>query len=304
MRKVSTVSSGSQSPVSSNAFWPASTSFHATALPCLAAAASRTSLAAGQMSTPVPSPSMKGMIGWSVTWRAPSGPWVMRSDMRRQPTGTPPGHRQSGRPARTGVGRAPVEVRAQSRPRAAVDLARRARPVERVEVEPGYAGVQQLLAELGGAGHTLVADGLGSAPPVGRLEALDHPAGHRRAHRPPCGAPSSARSTGMIPGSTGLSTPRSARSATRPMYSEASKKNWVTAKSARASLAARWSRSVARSAESGWPAGWAATPTENPPMAGPARPARRRAASSPGPSSGSVGGSPPRAIRFSTPALR
>jgi hypothetical protein len=53
----------------------------ATVLPCLAAAASRTSLAAGQMSTPVPSPSMNGMIGLSVTWRAPSGPWVMRSGM-------------------------------------------------------------------------------------------------------------------------------------------------------------------------------------------------------------------------------
>ena len=51
----------------------------------------------------------------------------------------------------------------------------------------------------------------------------------------------------MIPGSTGLSTPRSARSSTRPVYSSASKKNWVTAKSASASLAARWSRSLDRS---------------------------------------------------------
>ena len=56
-------SSGSQSPVSLNAFSPASTSRHSIVLPCLAAAASSTSLAAGQMSTPVPSPSMKGMIG-------------------------------------------------------------------------------------------------------------------------------------------------------------------------------------------------------------------------------------------------
>ena len=66
-RKVSTVSSGSQLPVSSKAFWPARTSFQATLWPCLAAAASRTSLAAGQMSTPVPSPSMKGMMGSSGT---------------------------------------------------------------------------------------------------------------------------------------------------------------------------------------------------------------------------------------------
>ena len=62
-RNASTVSSGSQSPVSSNAFWPASTSFHSIVLPCFAAAASSTSCAAGQMSTPVPSPSMNGMIG-------------------------------------------------------------------------------------------------------------------------------------------------------------------------------------------------------------------------------------------------
>ena len=80
-RKVSTVSSGSQLPVSSNAFWPARTSFQATVWPCLAAAASRTSLAAGQMSTPVPSPSMKGMMGSSGTCSVPSSPMRMRSAM-------------------------------------------------------------------------------------------------------------------------------------------------------------------------------------------------------------------------------
>ena len=52
------VSSGSQLPVTRNAFSPARTSFQATRLPCLAAAASSTSWVAGQMSTPVPSPSM------------------------------------------------------------------------------------------------------------------------------------------------------------------------------------------------------------------------------------------------------
>ena len=66
------VSSGSQLPVSLKAFSPASTSFQAIDLPCLAAAASRTSFAAGQMSTPVPSPSMKGMMGSSETARVPS----------------------------------------------------------------------------------------------------------------------------------------------------------------------------------------------------------------------------------------
>ena len=80
-RKASTVSSGSQLPVSSNAFWPARTSFQAILWPCLAAAASRTSLAAGQMSTPVPSPSMKGMMGSSGTSRVPSSPMRMRSAM-------------------------------------------------------------------------------------------------------------------------------------------------------------------------------------------------------------------------------
>ena len=43
-----------------------------------------------------------------------------------------------------------------------------------------------------------------------------------------------------------MSTPRSRRSATRPSYSDASKKNCVTPKSASASLAARKSRSLAQ----------------------------------------------------------
>ncbi len=80
--KVSTVSSGSQLPVSSKAFWPASTSFHAIFLPCLAAAASMTFWAAGQMSTPVPSPSMKGMMGSSETCSVPSAAVVIFSGIR------------------------------------------------------------------------------------------------------------------------------------------------------------------------------------------------------------------------------
>ena len=81
--KVSTVSCGSQSPVSLKAFSPARTSFHAILRPCFAAAASRTCLAAGQMSTPVPSPSMKGMIGSSETFRVPSALAVILSAMAR-----------------------------------------------------------------------------------------------------------------------------------------------------------------------------------------------------------------------------
>ena len=86
-RKASTVASGSQSPVSLKAFSPARTSFQETLLPCLAAAASRTSLAAGQMSTPVPSPSMKGMIGSSETFRVPSAAAVIFSAMAGEATG-------------------------------------------------------------------------------------------------------------------------------------------------------------------------------------------------------------------------
>src|SRR5690242_4938599 len=71
-RNAATVSSGSQEPVALKAFSPASTSFQAIDLPCFAAAASITSCAAGQMSTPVPSPSTKGMIGSSGTDSVPS----------------------------------------------------------------------------------------------------------------------------------------------------------------------------------------------------------------------------------------
>ncbi len=110
--------------------------------------------------------------------------------------------------------------------------------------------------------------------------------------------------TGMMPGSTGLANPRSARPARSERYSAASKKNWVTAKSARASFSASRSRSATRSDEVGWPAGWAATPMENPPTARASSTSSSAWASSPGPSDGSSGGSPPSAIRFSTPALR
>ena len=73
--------------------------------------------------------------------------------------------------------------------------------------------------------------------------------------------------TGRIPGRTGVRTPRASRSASNPSYSAASKKNWVIPKSAISNFAARKSRSLSVLAERGCPAGWAATPTENPPMA-------------------------------------
>src|SRR5439155_19215203 len=76
-RKASTVSSGSQLPVSSKAIWPASTSFQAMRLPCFEAAASKTRTAARQMSGPVPSPSMNGMMGSSGTFSWPSASVIL-----------------------------------------------------------------------------------------------------------------------------------------------------------------------------------------------------------------------------------
>src|SRR5436190_9284945 len=85
--KVLTVSSGSQLPVWLKAFSPARTSRHAIDLPCFLAAASITSWAAGQISTPVPSPSMNGMMGSSETLRTPSLDMVILSAMAGEPTG-------------------------------------------------------------------------------------------------------------------------------------------------------------------------------------------------------------------------
>src|SRR6185503_16900760 len=74
LRHASTVSSGSQLPVWLNAFSPASTSIQwILRLPpyAFATAASSTRTDARQMSGPVPSPSIKGIIGLSGTTRRP-----------------------------------------------------------------------------------------------------------------------------------------------------------------------------------------------------------------------------------------
>ncbi len=71
LRNVSSVSSGSQFPDCLNDFSPASTSRHAIRRrPAYAfsTAASKTRTLARQMSGPVPSPSMNGMMGWSGTF--------------------------------------------------------------------------------------------------------------------------------------------------------------------------------------------------------------------------------------------
>src|SRR5712692_8049892 len=126
--KVATVSSGSQLPVSRYAFSPASTSLHAMVLPCFFAEASRTAFAAGQISTPVPSPSMKGMMGSSGTLSVPSPDMVIFSAIRPSLsaglTMDLPG---------------PTEI--------GVDLPRRPGEVERVEVDARCSAIQQLLAQ-------------------------------------------------------------------------------------------------------------------------------------------------------------
>src|SRR5437899_5186184 len=74
-RMLSSVSSGSQLPLSLNAFSPARTSRQTMlrfAPDILVTAASNTLEAARQMSGPVPSPSMNGMMGWSGTIQWPS----------------------------------------------------------------------------------------------------------------------------------------------------------------------------------------------------------------------------------------
>jgi hypothetical protein len=77
------VSSGSHSPVRSFAFSPARISIQAIARApsyAFAMAASTTRWVARQMSGPIPSPSMKGMMGRSGTRRTPS-PEVMGSPL-------------------------------------------------------------------------------------------------------------------------------------------------------------------------------------------------------------------------------
>src|SRR5689334_533375 len=133
-RKTSTVSSGSHEPVASNAFWPASTSFHTIFLPCLAAAASITSCAAGQMSTPVPSPSTYGMMGSSGTDKVPSACIAIFSGMLPTLVARENGLQIRVRDRRRSCGRA----------RGRVDRQRRGR--DRLVVEPGL--VERLLHEL------------------------------------------------------------------------------------------------------------------------------------------------------------
>src|SRR5256885_6903002 len=88
VRMVSSVASGSQFPVRLKAFAAPSPSSHSTwRLPpdTLRTVASNTRWAARQMSGPVPSPSMKGMMGRSGTTQRPSR-YSMRSPMARQST--------------------------------------------------------------------------------------------------------------------------------------------------------------------------------------------------------------------------
>jgi hypothetical protein len=115
-RNDSTVSSGSQFPVASNAFCPASTSIHSMRLPRLATAASMTSWVAGQMSTPVPSPLMNGMMGSSGTFRLPSAAVVIFSGIWRAYAATESTHAPTRSP-RIGRRTAPEVNTASWKPR-------------------------------------------------------------------------------------------------------------------------------------------------------------------------------------------
>ena len=76
-------------------------------------AASMTRWAAGQMSTPVPSPSMKGMMGSLGTRSLPSGPIVILSAMARKPRG---GEAQRTNAARSQAWGRPVPLSAHGSP--------------------------------------------------------------------------------------------------------------------------------------------------------------------------------------------
>ena len=202
-RKAVTVSSGSHSPVSLKAFSPARTSFQATGWPCLAAAASKTRRAAGQMSTPVPSPSMKGMMGSLGTTRTPSSSTVMRCAMGRAYGSRRPGMT----PGSIGWCRSGGGHHAR-KPEGAVDLAGRAGPVQCVEVEPRGPFGQEPGAQLGGQSRCRPG-GRPRRPPRRRpLPGGPRPREGRPPPSGPSGGPSRRVVTGMMPGRTGLVTPR------------------------------------------------------------------------------------------------
>src|ERR1017187_2609053 len=172
-RKSVTVCSGSQSPVSSKAFWPASTSFHSMVLPCFFAAASSTSLEAGQMSTPMPSPSMKGIIGLSGTLSTPSALVVILVAMTfiLRPIAWCLFGPKVPRPAAKRLAEQGV-----------VYLSRRRRTVERVEVQTGGVGGQQSRAEFARGGNSFGPHRRRTTTSLGRLKTLHQSVGHRRAH--------------------------------------------------------------------------------------------------------------------------
>jgi len=80
--KASIVASGIHAPVALNAFSPANTSSHSiffSPLNAFCTAASNTLTLAFQISGPIPSPSINGMIGWLGTCNLPLAPMVIFS---------------------------------------------------------------------------------------------------------------------------------------------------------------------------------------------------------------------------------
>ncbi len=217
----------------------------------------------------------------------------------------------TGRSQLTAVSRSRAPSRARHRRRArpqaerGVDLPGRARGVERVEVQPRHAGIEQVGAELGGQLHPFLAHRLGATRARGQPAGA--PASSPAPPRPwrPGGPWCDSEVTGRIPGSTGVSTPRSRRSATQPLVlggleeelrdpevgqRQLGRQEVAVARQCRASADGRPGGPPRRRRSRRWP--------------GPARPAPPRRPARRGRPSGSSGGSPPRAMRFSTPALR
>ena len=73
--------------------------------------------------------------------------------------------------------------------------------------------------------------------------------------------------TGRMPGSTGVSMPRSRRSATRSSYSDGLEEELRDAEVGQCQLGRQVVTVTLPVRRRGWPAGCAATPTEKPPMA-------------------------------------
>src|SRR5665213_3248276 len=126
------------------------------------------------MSIPMPSPSMKGMIGLSETLSTPSAFCVILSAISSS-------YGQLGGPL---YGRKSLGRWRNLRKQRVINLARRGRAVERIKVQTGCIGVQQLPTELGGRANSLGANLLGAPALVSVKQARGQRIGYDAAHGP------------------------------------------------------------------------------------------------------------------------